>query len=656
MKFADEPLAYHPKVRSMEDYETLYRQSLEEPEVFWSERARALSWFYPPHSTMDVDPESADVAWYSGGRLNACFNAVDRHAAHRPNKIALVWAKNEPGAYERISFRKLKHEVCRLANVLKSFGVRKGDRVCLYMPMIPELVYAMLACARIGAVHSVVFAGFSAESLRERILDAGCEVVLTANEALRGAKRIPLKHIVDDAVEGLSLVHTVLVARRTDVQVPMHAGRDHFLDEVMDKHRSTCPVEWMAAEDPLFILYTSGSTGKPKGVLHTTGGYLVYAALTHAVVFDLRPDDVHFCTADLGWITGHSYVVYGPLVNGTTTVLLETLPNYPDASRIWEVVDDVKATQLYTAPTALRSLMAAGDAYLETSSRDTLRVLASAGEPINPEAWRWYHDQVGKGRAAVVDTFWQTETGGVLVTPLPFVTPAKPGSATKPFFGVELAILDDQGHILDQNGVSGNLCVKRSWPGQARTLYGDHRRFRETYYARFPGLYFTGDGCLRDEDGDIWVTGRVDDVLNVSGHRLGTAEVESALSEHDAIAEAAVVGIPHAIKGTGIFAYVVLRPGVSYRSEIELQGALKEQVRHAIGPIATPDGFRIVSALPKTRSGKIMRRILRKIACGETENLGDTTTLADPTLMDELLEKPAEGAAKSRTLGAEVRA
>jgi len=638
MYFKEDPLGRHPTIGSMEDYERLYRESIEDPETFWTERARAIDWFFPPHGTIDLDVEGADVAWFSGGRLNACFNAVDRHVARTPNKTALVWAKNEPGEYERISFRKLKHEVCRLANALHAFGVRKGDRVCLYMPMIPELVYAMLACARIGAVHSVVFAGFSAESLRERILDAGCEVVITANEGLRGPKRIPLKHIADAAMEGLSIVRAVLVARRTDLEVPMHAGRDHFLDEVMEKQRSTCPIEWMAAEDPLFILYTSGSTGKPKGVLHTTGGYMVYAAFTHAVVFAVRPDDVYFCTADLGWITGHTYVVYGPLANGCTTVLLEALPNHPDAGRLWEIVDDLGATQLYTAPTALRSLMAAGDEHLARSKRDTLRVLGTAGEPINAEAWRWYHEKVGHGRAAVVDTYWQTETGGILVTPLPFVTPTKPGSATRPFFGVELVVLDDEGHIIDGNGVTGNLCVRRPWPGQTRTLYGDHRRFRETYFSRFPGLYFTGDGCLRDADGDIWVTGRVDDVLNVSGHRIGTAEVESALSEHDAVAEAAVVGIPHSIKGTGIYAYVVLRPGTSYHSEVELQGALKERVRRAIGPIATPDGFRMVTGLPKTRSGKIMRRILRKIACGDTHDLGDTTTLADPAVMDELLE------------------
>jgi acetyl-CoA synthetase len=654
MNYAQDPTLRHPRIRTMDEYERLYRQSIEDPENFWSARARALGWFHPPLSTLDVDVEGSDVSWFSGGRLNACFNAVDLHCAARPGKTAIVWAKNEPGEYEHITFQKLKHEVGRVANVLKSLGVRKGDRVCLYMPMIPELVYAMLACARIGAVHSVVFAGFSAESLRERILDAGCEILVTANEALRGPKRIPLKQIADAAVEGLSQVRAVLVARRTDLDVPMRKGRDHWLDEMTQKQRSTCPIEWMASEDPLFVLYTSGSTGKPKGVLHTTAGYLVYAAFTHATIFDVLPDDVYFCTADIGWITGHTYVVYGPLTNGTTTVLLEALPNYPDAGRIWDITDDLGATQLYTAPTALRSLMAAGDEFLARSRRDALRVLGSAGEPINPEVWRWYHEKVGHGRAAVVDTFWQTETGGIVVTPLPFVTKTKPGAATRPFFGIELALLDDDGRILS-GSATGNLCITRPFPGQARTLYGDHRRFREIYYARFPSLYFTGDGCVRDEDGDYWITGRVDDVLNVSGHRLGTAEVESALAQHEAVAESAVVGVPHAIKGTGIFAYVVLRPGCGYRNPGELFGALKEQVRHSIGPIATPDGMRVVSGLPKTRSGKIMRRILRKIACGDTTNLGDLTTLADPAVMEELLAEPREAPHGSIARG-EVRA
>ncbi|MFT3776374.1 MAG: acetate--CoA ligase [Minicystis sp.] len=630
-------IANTAKIRGLDEYERLYQQSIRDPEGFWAERAKALTWFHPPHSTLDVDLEEVDFAWFSGGRLNACFNCVDRHAAARPGKIALIWAKNEPGQYQSFTYRELKHHVGRMANVLKAHGVRKGDRVCLYMSMVPELVFAMLACARIGAVHSVVFAGFSAEALRERILDAGAEVIITLNEGPRGPKMVPLKHVVDTAVEGLSMVRSVLVARRTDTDVPMRPGRDHWLDEEACKHRATCPVEWMASEDPLFVLYTSGSTGKPKGVLHTTAGYLLYAALTHEWVFDFRSSDVFFCTADIGWITGHSYVVYGPLANGGTTVLFESIPTYPDAGRLWQIVDDLQATALYTAPTALRALMAAGDGGLEGSRRDSLRILGSAGEPINPEVWRWYHDQVGKGRCAVVDTWWQTETGGVLITPLPGATPTKPGSATLPFFGIEPVLVDDEGRVLEGNDQTGNLCIARPWPGQARTLWGNHRRFREAYFSRFPSLYFTGDGCRRDEDGYYWITGRVDDVLNVSGHRLGTAEVESALVAHDEVAEAAVVGYPHPIKGTGIYAFVALRGGARANHPEELVGALKEQVRHAIGPIATPDRIRFVAGLPKTRSGKILRRLLRGVATGEPFDPGDTSTLADQTVLDDLL-------------------
>ncbi|HSN96724.1 MAG TPA: acetate--CoA ligase [Candidatus Nanopelagicales bacterium] len=641
-----------PRAQTMDQYQALYEQSLREPERFWAEQANTLSWFHPPHNILDVDLEEVDFSWFSGGRLNASFNCVDRHAASRPGKPALIWAKNEPGEYEVFTFRHLKHAVGRVANVLKAHGVKKGDRVCLYMPMIPETVFAMLACARIGAVHSVVFAGFSAEALRERILDAGCEVLITANEAPRGPKKIHLKAIADAAIEGLSQVRSVLVARRTDTMVPMRPGRDAWLDEETSKHRSTCPVEWMASEDPLFILYTSGSTGKPKGVLHTTAGYLVYASMTHAHVFDAQPDDIHFCTADIGWITGHSYVVYGPLANGVATVLLEATPNHPDAGRLWDIVDEVKAATLYTAPTALRSLMAAGDEVLERSSRKSLRVLGSAGEPISPEVWRWFHDKVGKGRCAVVDTWWQTETGGLMITPLPGVTPCKPGSATLPFYGIDLALLDEEGRVIHGGDVSGNLCVTRPWPGQTRTLYGNHRRFRENYFGRFPTLYFTGDGCRRDIDGYYWITGRVDDVLNVSGHRLGTAEVESALGAHDLVAEAAVVGFPHEIKGTGIFAYVVLRDGTSFASKEQLVGALKEQVRHVIGPIATPDRIVVVPGLPKTRSGKIMRRILRGVAAGERDGFGDVSTLAEPAIVDAIIAEvagvpaPAQPAAK----------
>ncbi|HVR97648.1 MAG TPA: acetate--CoA ligase [Thermoanaerobaculia bacterium] len=625
-------------VKSMEQYREMYRRSIAEPGAFWGEQAGMIDWFHPPRSILDIDSQEVDFSWYSGGRLNASYNCVDRHLATQPEKTALLWAGDEPGEYRAVSYRELKHNVARVANVLLAHGVRKGDRVCIYLPMTPEIVYCMLACARIGAVHSVVFAGFSAESLRGRILDAGCKVVITANEGLRGGRGIPLKATTDQAVEGLDLVERVLVVRRTDKDVPMRAGRDLWLEEETAKQRSTCPVEWMAAEDPLFILYTSGSTGRPKGVLHTTGGYMVYAAMTHKYVFDYHPDDIYMCAADAGWITGHSYIVYGPLANGATTVMFESIPTYPDAGRYWRIVDDLKVNIFYTAPTAIRAIARAGDEWVRRYKRDSLRLLGSVGEPINPEVWLWYHDVVGEKRCAVVDTWWQTETGGILITPLPGATPCKPGSATLPFFGVQPVIVDDQGQELQGNDVSGNLCLRGTWPGQARTLYGDHRRFRETYFSQFPGLYFTGDGCRRDQDGYYWITGRVDDVLNVSGHRLGTAEIESALVSHAGVAEAAVVGFPHDIKGTGIFAYVHPTPEYESWDEEELVGALKEQVRHAIGAIATPDRIQVVSGLPKTRSGKIMRRILRKIAAGEYEELGDITTLADPGVVSKLVE------------------
>jgi acetyl-CoA synthetase len=566
----------------------------------------------------------------------------------QPDKTAIIWAANEPGQYQHVTYRELKHQVARVANVLKAHGVRKGDRVCIYMPMTPMVAYTMLACARIGAVHSVVFAGFSAESLRDRILDSGARIVVTANEAPRGPKAVALKSIVDQALEGLGQVETVLVSRRTNKAVPMKEGRDKVLEDEMQKHRSTCPVEWMSSEDPLFILYTSGSTGKPKGVLHTTAGYLVYASMTHEYVFDLRPDDVFFCSADVGWITGHSYLIYGPLVNGVTTVIFESTPMYPDPGRMWKVVDDLQATILYTSPTALRALIREGDAWVKKSSRKSLRILGSVGEPINPEVWRWYHDVVGEGRCDVVDTWWQTETGGILITPLPGATPCKPGSATLPFFGIEPVLVDEKGQVIEGNDVSGNLCLKRPWPGQARTIWGDHRRFRETYFSAYPGMYFTGDGCRRDEDGYYWITGRVDDVLNVSGHRLGTAEIESALVAHEAVAEAAVVGFPHDIKGTGICAYVTVKSMGQDLSSEQLVGALKEQVRRIIGPLATPDRIRVVSGLPKTRSGKIMRRILRKVAEGQTDSLGDTTTLAEPQVVDEILKLEQHEAARVR--------
>jgi acetyl-CoA synthetase len=633
-------IAARAHIGSLEEYQRLYRLSLDNPEWFWAEQADHLSWFHRWQTVLDVDYEEVDFAWFSGGRLNASFNCVDRHLTSHGDRTAIIHVQDEPGVYKHISYRELKHKVCRIANVLLSHGVRKGDRVCLYMPMIPELAAAMLACARIGAVHSVVFAGFSAEALRERIVDARCRVVLTANEGLRGGRRIPLKRIVDRAVEGMSLVETVLVARRTETEVPMTAGRDYWLEEECHRQRSTCTNEWMGAEDPLFVLYTSGSTGKPKGLLHTTGGYLVYAAMTHRLVFDYHPGDIYFCAADVGWITGHSYIVYGPLANGATTVMFESTPAYPDPGRYWRIVDDLGVNVLYTAPTALRALAQAGDEWVKRYRRESLRVLGSVGEPINPEIWRWYHDVVGASRCAVVDTWWQTETGGILITPLPGATPTKPGSATLPFFGVKPVVVDPaSGRPLEGNGVSGALCLSTPWPGQARTVHGDHQRFRETYFTAYPGHYFTGDGVRRDEDGYYWITGRIDDVLNVSGHRLGTAEIESALVAHEAVAEAAVVGVPHEIKGTAVYAYVLLTAEFAEAEKAEIEGALKEQVRQAIGAFAAPDVVHVASGLPKTRSGKIMRRLLRSIAAGQREGFGDISTLADPDVVERLIEE-----------------
>ncbi len=631
-------IAERARIKTLAEYERLYRLSLDNPQWFWGEQSQQLlTWFHPWHSVLDADYDEVDFAWFSGGRLNACFNCVDRHLPESGDRTAIIWAGDEPGTYRHISYRELKHHVCRLANVLVAHGVRRGDRVCIYMPMIPELAFAMLACARIGAVHSVVFGGFSADSLRDRILDAGCRVLLTANEGLRGGKRVPLKKIADRAIEGLSMIHTVLVARRTDAEVEMREGRDHWLDEACRKQRSTCTVEWMGAEDPLFILYTSGSTGKPKGVLHTTGGYLVYAAFTHQMVFDYRPGEIYCCAADIGWITGHSYIVYGPLANGATTVMFESVPTYPDPGRYWRLVDDLGIEIFYTAPTALRAIARAGNEFVKRYRRTSLRILGTVGEPINPEIWRWYHDVVGEGRCAVVDTWWQTETGGIMISPLPGVTPTKPGSATLPLFGIKPVIMDPEGRPLEGRGVSGALCLASPWPGQARTVWGDHHRFKETYFTQFPGYYFTGDGCRRDEDGFYWITGRIDDVLNVSGHRLGTAELESALVAHEAVAEAAVVGYPHPIKGTGIYAYVVLAADQAGANVDAMAGMLKEQVRHAIGAFAAPDVIHVAAGLPKTRSGKIMRRILRKIAASDYEGLGDTTALAEPEVVERLI-------------------
>ncbi|MCA8977409.1 MAG: acetate--CoA ligase [Planctomycetes bacterium] len=636
-------IARRAHVASFEQYEHLYATSIRDPRGFWRERSHRIDWYHPFERTCRQDFANAEVSWFVGGRLNVSYNCVDRHLRSRAEQTAILWVGDEPGDYRHVSFHELHEHVCRLANALRELGVRKGDRVCIYLPMIPEAAYAMLACARIGAVHSVVFAGFSAEALRDRIVDADCRVVLTANEGLRGGKVIPLKQTVDAAIAGLP-VRSVLVKRRTAAVVEMQVGRDLDYDETVQKQRGNCPVEWMDSEDPLFVLYTSGSTGRPKGQLHTSGGYLVYAAYTHELVFDWHPGDIHFCAADVGWITGHTYIVYGPLCNGATTVMFESTPVYPDAGRYWQVVDDVQASILYTAPTALRALIRYGDEPVRRYRRDSLRVLGSVGEPINPEVWRWYHDVVGEGRCAVVDTWWQTETGGILISALPGATTCKPGSGTFPLPGVRPVIVDDRGRELEGNGVEGNLCLVGSWPGQARTILNDHERFRQTYFTTHPGKYFTGDGCRRDEDGYYWITGRVDDVLNVSGHRLGTAEVESALVAHEYCAEAAVVGCPHEVKGQGIYAYVIPGTGAEGVLQAEVERVLRQQVRDVIGAFAAPERVQVVPGLPKTRSGKIMRRILRKIAEGNYEDLGDISTLAEPAVVEQIVTGHRSGA------------
>jgi acetyl-CoA synthetase len=623
---------------SKAEYQKLYTQSIRKPAVFWGGMAKKfLTWQRPFDRVVDEDFTAGYMEWFGGGRLNVAENCIDRHLAKRAAQVAILWEGDEPGDVRRITYAELHREVCRLANALKTRGVKRGDRVAIYMPMIPEAAYAMLACARIGAVHSVIFAGFSAESVRDRVLDSDCRVLLTADEGLRGRKKVPLKRTTDEALAACPNVHTVLVHKRTGEHVPMTPGRDLWMREAMDAERPFCPAEPMDSEDLLFLLYTSGSTGKPKGVAHATGGYLLYAAITHKYVFDYREGDIYACMADVGWVTGHSYIVYGPLANGATTFMFEGIPTYPDAGRYWDMVERHKITSFYTAPTAIRAIAKEGDELPRKYDRSSLRVLGSVGEPINPEAWRWYYEVVGEHRATIVDTFWQTETGGHMITPIPGVTALKPGSATLPFFGVEPAVLDEKGNELKGDGVSGILAFKRSWPGIARTIYGDHQRFVNTYFKPYPGYYFTGDGCRRDEDGYYWITGRVDDVINVSGHRLGTAEVESALVAHPACAEAAVVGYPHEIKGTGIFAYVILKSG--FAENHELIKALKDEVRKIIGPIATPDKILITPGLPKTRSGKIMRRILRKVAAQETDNLGDITTLADPGVVQALIDK-----------------
>ncbi len=618
-----------------EQFQEMYRESVEDPAGFWAKQAtQFLSWEKPWDKVLDGDFSAGQTRWFEGGKLNACYNCVDRHLERRGEQTALIWEGDDPADDAHISYGELYEHVCCLANALKARNVGKGDRVCIYMPMIPEAVYAMLACARIGAIHSVVFGGFSPESIKDRILDSDCQTVITADEGVRGGKTIPLKANVDQALQSCPNVHTVLTVRRTANKVGWQDGRDVWYHDAVASVDAECPVEWMDAEDPLFILYTSGSTGKPKGVLHTTGGYLLFAAITHKYVFDYHDGDIYWCTADVGWVTGHSYIVYGPLTNGATSLVFEGVPTYPDASRFWQVCDKHKVNTFYTAPTALRALMRMGDRPVNKTSRDSLRLLGTVGEPINPEAWEWYYHKVGGARCPIVDTWWQTETGGIMITPVPGATRMKPGSATHPFFGVQAAIVDNDGNILEGEA-EGNLVITHPWPGQIRTVYGNHQRLIDTYFSASPGKYFTGDGARRDADGYYWITGRVDDVLIVSGHNLGTAELESALVLHEAVAEAAIVGYPHDIKGQGIYAYVTLVNGVEPTDQLRKE--LIGLVRQEIGPIATPDIIQWAPALPKTRSGKIMRRILRKIAANEMDQLGDTSTLADPAVVDDLV-------------------
>ena len=629
-------------------YRAMYQQSVDDPERFWAEQAKKfVDWSAPWTRVSDWDFRNPNVRWFEGAKLNVSANCLDRHLATRGDQVAIIWEGDDPSVSKKITYRELHTAVCKFANALKARGVKKGDRVCIYMPMIPEAAMAMLACTRIGAVHSVVFGGFSPESLKDRILDSDCRVVITADEGVRGGKKVPLKANTDAALKACPNVHTVLVVQHTKGNVAWDAKRDIWYHEAVAQVSADCAPEIMDAEDPLFILYTSGSTGKPKGALHTSGGYLLFAAMTHKYVFDYHDGDIYWCTADVGWITGHSYIVYGPLANGATTLMFEGVPNYPNSSRFWNVIDKHQVNIFYTAPTAIRALMREGEAPVKSTSRTSLRLLGTVGEPINPEAWEWYYHVVGDARCPIVDTWWQTETGGIMITPLPGVTPTKPGSATLPYFGIKPVLVDAaSGEELKGNNVEGALCLTAPWPGQARTVWGDHERFIQTYFTQYKGLYFTGDGCRRDEDGYYWITGRIDDVLNVAGHRLGTAEVESALVAHDSVAEAAVVGFPHAIKGTGIYAYVVLGADAARDAAAQgpgglgaVEGALKEQVRQAIGSFAAPDVIHIAPGLPKTRSGKIMRRILRKIAASEYDGLGDVSTLAEPEVVEKLVEQ-----------------
>ena len=619
-----------------EKYQEIYARSINESDIFWEEQAEEfLTWFSKWDKVQQWDYNDVNIKWFTKAKLNVSYNCLDRHLEKRGDQIAIIWEGDEPDVDKRITYRELHAEVCKLANVLKSRGIKKGDCISIYMPMIPEAAVAMLACTRIGAIHSVVFGGFSPEALKDRILDSDCKLVITADEGIRGGRTVPLKENVDIALSKCPNVHTAIVIQRTGGDVAWNENRDVWYQDAMKNASTDCPAAEMDAEDPLFILYTSGSTGKPKGVLHTTAGYLLYTAMTHKYVFDYHENDIFWCTADVGWVTGHSYIIYGPLCNGATTLMFEGVPTYPDASRFWQVVDKHKVNTFYTAPTAIRALMCKGEEFVKKTNRKSLRILGTVGEPINPEAWEWYYHIVGDGNCPVIDTWWQTETGGHLITPLPGATDLKPGSATLPFFGIEPCLIDDKGNEIEGAG-EGSLCFKRPWPGQMRTVFGDHERFKNTYFQTYPGLYFSGDGARRDKDGYYWITGRVDDVINVSGHRMGTAEVESALVLHNDVAESAVVGYPHEIKGQGIYAYVTLNDGIT--SNDELKQELVQHVRNEIGSFASPDIIQWAPGLPKTRSGKIMRRILRKIATNEIDNLGDTSTLAEPEVVNGLIE------------------
>ena len=636
-------------VKSMEDYQGEYDRSIADPEAFWADKATEFHWFKKWDNVCsynyDMDQGPISIKWFEGGTTNIVYNCLDRHLETKAEQTAIIWEGNEPGEDATFTYREVHTEVCKFANVLKSRGVKKGDRVSIYMPMIPELAFAMMACARIGAVHSIVFGGFSSEALADRIVDSTCKTLITCNGTHRGEKPVPMKPIADQAMASADAqmdanVETCIVVERVkdnpEFAFDMKEGRDFWWHDLVADADADCPCEQMDAEDPLFILYTSGSTGKPKGVQHTVGGYMVYTAITHKYVFDYQDGDIYFCAADIGWVTGHSYIVYGPMSNGATTIMLEAIPTYPNPDRYWQTIEKWNVTQFYTAPTAIRAIAAAGEQWPQKYEMPSLRLLGTVGEPINPEAWRWYNNNVGKGRCPIVDTWWQTETGGILISPLPGATATKPGSATFPFYGIEPIILDpEKGTVIEGNDASGVLAIRAPWPGQMRTIYGDHERFETTYFQQYKGYYFTGDGCRRDEDGYYWITGRVDDVINISGHRMGTAEVESALVLHAKVAEAAVVGFPHEIKGQGIYAYVTLNTGEEYTDELKAE--LKKQVRTVIGPIATPDVIHWAPGLPKTRSGKIMRRILRKIATDETDTIGDTSTLADPAVVDQLI-------------------